>query len=116
MTELARLFAELTRLFEAGLLIWFVLLLIVIGGRILNGDIDATGVLVHEHGEGVAPERVLAMAVFPVVLTSYFFNALHADMSVPHPSLPDISDQMVMLLTGGNGLYLAGKIAHRRTP
>ncbi|MEJ2377566.1 MAG: hypothetical protein P8Y53_20035 [Pseudolabrys sp.] len=45
------------------------------------------------------------------MIVSYIFDALHADLSVAHPSLPDISDQLVMLLTGGNGLYLAGKIA-----
>jgi hypothetical protein len=35
---------------------------------------------------------------------------MHADLGAAH-SLPDLSDKMILLLTGGNGLYLAGKIA-----
>jgi hypothetical protein len=108
-----------TRFLSAGLIIWFVLFAALIAGRILRGDIDTTGFLItkrpgrrtNKSDTSVAPERALSMAIFPVVILSYAFTALHADMSVPHPSLPDISDQMVMLLTGGNGLYLAGKIA-----
>jgi hypothetical protein len=30
------------------------------------------------------------------------------------PALPDIPDQFVTLLTGSNGVYLAGKIARTR--
>ena len=109
----------ITHFLSIGLIIWFVLLAGLIAGRVLRGDIQTTGFLsTMRPGQGgtpsqtqIAPERVLAVALFPMVIVSYIFNALHADMSVPHPSLPDISDQMVMLLTGGNGLYLAGKIA-----
>jgi len=109
----------IARLLSAGLIIWFVLLAGLIAGRVLRGGIRTTGFLsTMRPGTDaapiqtqIAPERVLSMALFPVVLGGFVINALHADMSVPHPSLPDISDQMVMLLTGGNGLYLAGKIA-----
>jgi hypothetical protein len=32
-------------------------------------------------------------------------------MNVLHSSLPPLSDNLLMLLTGGNGVYLAGKNA-----
>ncbi len=95
----------------AGLLVWLALLAMLIGVRILRGDIYADGFLLHRQGDsGVATERVLAMAIFPVVIISYAATALHADMTV-HAALPEPSETLLSLLTGGNGLYLAGKIA-----
>jgi hypothetical protein len=51
--------------------------------------------------------------VFPWVLGVYTLNALHADVSgaTGPPSLPDVPEYLLSLLTGSNGLYLAGKIA-----
>jgi hypothetical protein len=100
------------RVFETGMAVWFVLLAMTVIGRVLSGEIDAGGLLQHgRDDDSVAPERVVAMIAFPVVLVTYTLSALHADMSVPHPSMPDLSDKLVLLLSGGNGLYLAGKIA-----
>jgi hypothetical protein len=103
--------ALMTHVFELGLLVWFALLAAIIGGRVLSGEIDTTGFLRTRHHDEVAPERALSMAIFPIVILSYAFSALHADMSVRPPSLPELPDNLLMLLTGGNGLYLAGKIA-----
>ena len=98
--------------FTAGLLIWFALLGAIIAGRMLHGDIDSAGLLkTKHHDDDIAPERALSMTMMPVVVLSYVYTALHADMSVSHPSLPNLPDNLLMLLTGGNGLYLAGKIA-----
>ncbi|MEN3376058.1 MAG: hypothetical protein V7604_1413 [Hyphomicrobiales bacterium] len=105
MTTIASLFA-------AGLLIWFALLTVLIVMRVLNGDIFAAGMLLqNESDSGVAPERVLAMASFPAVIIGYAMVALHADVSTAHPSLPDVPETLINLLTGGNAVYLAGKIA-----
>lgn len=99
------------RVFEAGLALWFVLLAGIVIGRVLNGAIDVTGLLQHDVGDdAVAPERVVSMLAFPVIVVTYALSALHADVSVTH-ALPDLSQNMILLLTGGNGLYLAGKIA-----
>lgn len=100
----------ITRLFAAGLLVWFVLLAGMIAGRLLRGDIKTAGLLRSSSGQpAVAPERTVNMAIFPVVIVGYAFTALHADMHAAQPSLPDVSNDFLMLLTGGNGLYLAGK-------
>ena len=100
------------RVFETGLALWFVLLGMTVLGRVLSGAIDASGFLQHgADDDAVAPERVVAMIAFPVVLVPYVLSALHADMSVPHPAMPDLSENLLLLLSGGNGLYLAGKIA-----
>jgi len=99
------------RVFEAGLALWFVLLAVIVIGRVLSGEIDVTGLLQHKaDDDAVAPERVVPMLAFPVIVVTYVLSALHADVSVTH-ALPDLSQNMILLLSGGNGLYLAGKIA-----
>jgi hypothetical protein len=98
------------RVLETGLALWFVLLAAIVIWRMLVGAIDMRGMLQHGPGEGVAPERLVALIAFPTVVVSYVLGAMHADLSAAH-SLPDLSDKMILLLTGGNGLYLAGKIA-----
>ncbi len=101
----------IVRVFETGLLVWFSLLAAIVIGRVMDGTIDADGLLHHDaDDDSVAPERVVSMLAFPVVLISYVLSALHADVSVSR-ALPDLSQNMILLLTGGNGLYLAGKIA-----
>jgi hypothetical protein len=105
----------IARGFSAGLLIWLVLLAAIIAGRVLRGDLDTTGLLrTALPDDGVAPERALSMALFPVVIVGYLFSALHADLSAAHPSLPDLSENLLVMLAGGNGIYLAGKIARNQ--
>ena len=99
----------IVRVFETGLLVWFALLAAIVIGRVMDGTIDTDGLL-HHDDDSVAPERVVSMIAFPVILVSYVLSALHTDASVSH-ALPDLSQNMILLLTGGNGLYLAGKIA-----
>jgi hypothetical protein len=96
-----------------GLLLWLALLALIVGGRVLNGDIRSTGFLhtTRNRKPGVAPERALSMMIFPFVIVSYAYTALHADINVAHPAMPDLDQSLLMLLTGGNGVYLAGKIA-----
>jgi preprotein translocase subunit SecY len=105
----------ITHYLEVGLLIWFALLAAVVLIRTMRGDIPMQGLLQHSKGRGkpVAPERMLSMSVFPVVLISYAIAAMHTDASATH-SLPELSNNLLMLLTGGNGLYLAGKIARSK--
>lgn len=101
----------IVRLLEAGLLIWMALLAAIVIGRVLRGETHSSGFLETRRGErAVVPERALSMAVFPVVIVSYVYTALHADVAATH-ALPPLSDNLLTLLTGGNGVYLAGKIA-----
>lgn len=105
--------AFIAKVFEAGLLGWMALLALLIAVRILRGDIRVDGLLLHNADDvTVAPERVLTMAVFPVVIVSYAYTALNMNLELPGPvRLPDVPDSFLSLLLGSNGLYLAGKIA-----
>ena len=105
--------AFIAKVLEAGLLGWMALLILLIGLRILRGDIRVDGLLLHKEGDAsVTPERALTMAIFPVVIISYPYTALNMNLEVPGPvRLPDVPDSLLNLLLGSNGLYLAGKIA-----
>jgi hypothetical protein len=101
-----------------GLLVWFALLMALVMVRVLRGDIRTAGFLsstARPSDGSVDPERVLAMAVFPFIIVIYIPQALSTDIMgvATRPSMPDVSDFFVTLLTGSNGLYLAGKIARR---
>jgi hypothetical protein len=102
--------------FATSLLVWLALLALLIVMRILRGDINATGLLMHRVDDGrVMPERALAMAVFPSILVTYIYSALNVDLSMAGPvRLPDVPESLLSLLIGTNGLYLAGKIARGR--
>lgn len=104
----------LAKLLSTGLLVWFGLLLALVAVRVLRRDINVTGLLSNKpdpQGDQILPERVLTMAVFPSILVYYVILAMHTDVSGPIPSLPNIPDGMLVILTGSNSLYLAGKIA-----
>jgi hypothetical protein len=104
------------KILEYGLLAWFGLLMLLIAVRILRRDIDASGILTQRGaGQSVLPERALHMAVFPAVIAYYLYTALHLDVTAvaegTRPSMPDVPEYLLTLLTGTNSLFLAGKIA-----
>ena len=104
------------RILEYGLLAWFGLLTLLISVRMLRRDIVVTGLLTQRSGDqSVLPERALHMAVFPVIIAYYLYTALHIDVTAVaegvRPSMPDVPEYLISLLTGTNSLFLAGKIA-----
>ncbi len=104
------------RFLEFGLLAWFGALAMLVMVRVLTDDIANSGMLVPDTGnDNVAPERVLAMAIVPAVLAFYTIDAMNTGIvkTATGFSMPDLPESIVSLLTGGNGLYLAGKIARR---
>jgi hypothetical protein len=103
-----------SKILAAGLLVWFALLVVLIAVRILRGDIDVMGLLSHKGSQdSIAPERVLHIAAFPIVVIYYIHAALGVDVSAvvegTRPSLPDIPSNLLLLLTGTNSFYLIGK-------
>src|SRR5262245_13802887 len=109
----------IAQLLAAGLLTWFVLMVLLIAVRMLRRDIRVTGLLAETPpgaGTAIEPERGVAMAAFPLVLMLYVLSALQTDLPVVdgRPVMPDVPNYLLTILTGGNGLYLAGKIARRK--
>lgn len=107
-------------LLQYGLIAWFGVLLGVICLRMLQGRMRLSGMLADHVGGGIDVERVQAMAVFGFVVGAYLLEGVTLLEQPGKPvSMPDISETLLVLLTGSNGVYLAGKIAgHRqeRTP
>jgi hypothetical protein len=99
-----------------GLIAWFGAMALMISVRILRGDIDAHSMLATAPDKPIDPERVLVMGVVPAILAYYTIHALNtgAVLTPSGLSMPDVSENLISLLTGGNGLYLAGKIARPR--
>ncbi len=96
------------------LLAWFGALAMLVAGRMLNGDIDCSGMLVSKRGSNdINPERIVTIALVPAMLAYYAIEALHtgAVTIAGRTSMPDLPESFVSLLTGSNGLYLAGKLA-----
>jgi ABC-type amino acid transport system permease subunit len=108
----------ITNLLAAGLVAWLGLVALLIAVRVSRGDIRVAGFLADTTGAEirVAPERVVALVAFPLVLLMYATNALNAELTVVggRPVMPDVPEYLLMLLIGGNGLYLTGKIARRK--
>ena len=102
-----------TRLLATGLIVWMALLIALLVRGAMRGDVHGHGLLSHRAGDPVAPERALNIAVFPVVVLMYVMEALHTDVTGARPSLPDISQSLLVALTGSNSLFIAGKIARR---
>ncbi len=104
-----------------GLLAWFGAMLLARAHlRVLRDDIASSGMLVSDpsRDDSVDPERVAAAAIVPAVLAAYTIHALNTGIVMTPTgsmSMPDLPENLVTLLTGGNGLYLAGKIARRST-
>jgi hypothetical protein len=106
---------------KAGLSVWLALLMAIVIGRVLRGDISCRGLLADDPeraGTEVAPMRAIAMLVFPIVIMFLILQALNFDAGAvapgTRPTFPDIPDNLLVLLTGGNGLYLAGKLSASR--
>jgi|ERR1700752_509356 len=108
---------QAAKILEYGLLAWFGALALLLALRMLRRNITISGMLMAEHGAGrMAPERILQMAAFPVVLFYLIQQGLQVDVAAAleqgvRPSLPNIPENLITLLAGTNSLYLAGKIA-----
>lgn len=104
------------KLFAMGLIAWLGALALLVAIRILDGRIDTRGMLVTDPKRtgDIDPERVVALTLIPAVLAFYTIHTLNSGVvTLPTGalSMPDLPEGLVALLTGGNGLFLAGKIA-----
>jgi hypothetical protein len=102
----------LSSFLSAALVAWLGLLIGLTALRMLSGRISMRGLLLPEPGRPIAPERLVAVAVFPMVLATLVYDSLTADIAAT-PSLPNVSNDVIALLTGSNVLYLSGKIARK---
>jgi hypothetical protein len=108
--------ALIAKVLEVGLVVWLGLMALLIFCKLLRGTINARGLLADNPetaGTEMQPERAVAMLVFPLVLLHLAVGSMSIDASVQR-SLPDVPEYLVTLLTGGNGVYLAGKMLRKK--
>jgi hypothetical protein len=94
---------------STGLQLWLAALALILLLRLLRGEASITEMLMTHRGGGFAPDRVQGLLISLFAVGTLIVQAFRPD--APQASLPDVPEAIVVLLAGGNGLYLAGKVA-----
>jgi hypothetical protein len=96
---------------------WLGVLAAVIFIRVLRGDLEVRGMLRNSPSGRYDPERVAALGASLLVLGAYALEALNEgvvrDPQTGRPSMPDVSQTLLMIFASGNVTYLAGKLGRR---
>lgn len=100
--------AALSTVTAAMLVVILIALLAVITLKALKGDINTAGLLRTDQNGVVDPERVLMLVGTVFCGFAYFSYGLSVGCRTG--SLPDMPEQLVTAMSGGNFLYLSGKI------
>jgi hypothetical protein len=107
----------ISQVVATGLLVWFALLVLLAVRPLLSGD-SALGLLTSTTpDEPIQYERLLVVVLVPSILGYYVIDTLNQALvfnAAGRPTLPEIPESLLSILTGGNGLYLAGKIAREQ--
>jgi hypothetical protein len=107
--------AAIARLDETGLLVWLGGLALLVGFRLMTGDIELDGLLRrHKQDDEPAPERVLLLAATLGFALYYFITGLSTPGEGPRLCLPDVPEGVLTALLGTHGIYLTRKISDRR--
>jgi hypothetical protein len=93
---------------------WLFLLFAVILLQILRGDISTVGLLRTRPNGPIDPERITILAVSAFVVGAYALQVLEAgalyDAESKTYSMPNPPESLLVLLGGGHGVYLSGKL------
>jgi len=98
---------------------WLAALAFAVVIRILRGDINTTGMLRTRPGAGIDPERATMMLTTLLVIGGYALDVL-SNGAIENPvtgkdTMPDAPQELLLIMGGGNILYLTGKIGRRIT-
>ena len=98
---------------------WLFLLFAVIVLKMLRGKINTVGLLRSSSDAPVDPERVGILATSMFAIGAYALNVLETG-PILEPSthilhMPDAPLSLLMILAGGNGIYLGGKFLRLRS-
>lgn len=110
-----RLTAEdVAGLLEIALIAWLVVLAGFVFYAVLVRGRALSRMLYDDHGR-VVPERVSTLFIILVVAGYYILTATSAELIFDEATnsywMPDIPESLLILLTGGHSVFLAGKMA-----
>ena len=86
------------------LVAWVAAVAVLILYRILTARIPLAGLFTAD-GQSFSPERLQLFAMLLFALSAYVGMALQSG------KMPDLPEEVLLLLGGSNALYLAGKVA-----
>ena len=78
--------------------------ILVVGFNLLTGKINTNGLLIDKGTKALSVGRV-QLLISTLVAVFYYLSLIHSSSR----SLPDVPEQVVLLLTGSNSLYLGEK-------
>jgi hypothetical protein len=76
--------------------------------KLLNGEIKTAGMLETKPDRPIDPERLLVM--IGTVMAGFGYFSYGLNVGARDGALPDLPEELVTALGGGNLLYLSGKI------
>ncbi|CDZ46714.1 hypothetical protein [Neorhizobium galegae] len=76
--------------------------------KLLNGHINTAGMLETAPDRPIDPERLLVL--IGTVLAGFGYFSYGLNVGAKNGALPDLPEELVTALGGGNLLYLSGKI------
>jgi hypothetical protein len=92
-------------------LAWLAILAMISFYKLWKNGVRLTDMLrARSGGENLIGDRLQNFALFLFIVGSYVLSAVAIQLDPVRPSMPDVSDTLLIVLTGSSGLYLAGKI------
>ena len=96
--------------------IWFLLggLALVVAYKMLTGKINTTGLLKDKETGAISPGRV-QLLLFTLMGAGSYLGMTATLAAEDPPMLPDVPDELLLVVTGSNLVYLGGKSYSRWT-
>ncbi len=105
---------DVSKIVEVFFIAWMVVLFSVVMIKLLRGNINTFGLLCTSNGSSsdIDPERLVL--VISTVIAAIYYIMLTMETTcfpgVPGCGLPDIPDELLMILGGSHSAFLTGKI------
>lgn len=88
---------------------------LAVGYQLLTGQIRTKGVLLDKGDRQISPGRIQLLMLTGIALITSLGNGSQAAMS-NESTLSILPPELVLLLAGSHGIYLAGKFMSMRSP
>jgi len=104
---------DVSKIIELFFVAWMVVLFSVVVMKLLRGDINTIGLLCTPNGSSsdIDPERLVL--VISTMIAAIYYIMLTMEITcfpgVPGCGLPDIPDELLMVLGGSHSAFLTGK-------
>ena len=105
---------DVSKIVELCFIAWMVVLFGVVMIKLLRGDINTAGLLrtPHSLNKDIDPERLVLVISTVIAAIYYIMLAMETTCipGVPGCELPNVPDELLLLLGGSHGAFLTGKI------